>query len=571
MTSFLGTETPVDPISANLVLSAAKVCSNVFTIGPYVSRVNFYSQQIRALNLVYSLEKEGPLKAATSRKTDIKIGIVGAGIAGLTAASGLARRGYKPYLYEVEDGAVPIEYKKASVNRYIHPTVNYWPGQKLDPGADLPVLFWSADSCAEVTEKIWKQWENIRKSYKLEIKPQTVEKVLIEANRGTLDFKTATNESHEVIILATGFSSEITVEGTMPGTYWTGSDEWRKLYGHKSRSDKKVAISGNGDGALIEALNLFYDKFDYGRMTDKLARVLDRVVTKNKWDELAEFEHKCSETENTHGDDAYGSGMSDFLKDIIEVQDLLTIDNCELGAIDIILSGSILSGKNCFIHRLLWFFARSRLENKIPRRIFVHENCRLKLGKELNSDKDINENSISNNTLYIVGYDSDHPSSSEQEAREGDVKAVNHDYIIARHGANPKIESLINDIDIVGRLRGKQRDLEPFVTDKIWEIEDAHYFDIARDGVDFKLELLKEKLKTISKESILVGSGVSTHFEVQKSDSGAYKIIINKAPHSWTSDTCTNYPQCLFGLEVSINPRNAEPYKRSESGVASNA
>jgi hypothetical protein len=54
---------------------------NLFVIGAYDSRITFYSQQVRALELVHALQHQGRLRGG------MRIAVVGGGAAGTTAAA----------------------------------------------------------------------------------------------------------------------------------------------------------------------------------------------------------------------------------------------------------------------------------------------------------------------------------------------------------------------------------------------------------------------------------------------------------------------------------------------------
>jgi heterodisulfide reductase subunit A-like polyferredoxin len=75
-----------DALRTELIrLSTVRDHPNVFILGSNARYVTVYNQQVRALNLVAALAKSGYL----SRHS--RVGVVGGGIAGLTAAVAAAR------------------------------------------------------------------------------------------------------------------------------------------------------------------------------------------------------------------------------------------------------------------------------------------------------------------------------------------------------------------------------------------------------------------------------------------------------------------------------------------------
>ncbi|MBK9688435.1 MAG: FAD-dependent oxidoreductase, partial [Saprospiraceae bacterium] len=68
--------------------------NNLFILGSFEKRITVYSQQVRSINLVYSLYKVYNFNLNT------RIGIIGGGAAGITAAISAARLGATVHLYE---------------------------------------------------------------------------------------------------------------------------------------------------------------------------------------------------------------------------------------------------------------------------------------------------------------------------------------------------------------------------------------------------------------------------------------------------------------------------------------
>src|SRR4051794_5604988 len=63
-------------------------------LGAFETRVTVYSQQVRALNLIYALFAEARIATGDA------IAVIGGGVAGLTASAAAAQRGCRVTLFE---------------------------------------------------------------------------------------------------------------------------------------------------------------------------------------------------------------------------------------------------------------------------------------------------------------------------------------------------------------------------------------------------------------------------------------------------------------------------------------
>jgi NAD(P)-binding Rossmann-like domain len=99
------------------ILNAAQPSKdeNVYFVGPFARRVNFMSQQARALNLVWALAEDGVLKDYP------RVAIVGAGLTGLTAAAALIAKECPLSIFEMNDSEVA---RAASFEASFHPPNN---------------------------------------------------------------------------------------------------------------------------------------------------------------------------------------------------------------------------------------------------------------------------------------------------------------------------------------------------------------------------------------------------------------------------------------------------------------
>ncbi|MFY9935482.1 MAG: NAD(P)/FAD-dependent oxidoreductase, partial [Silvibacterium sp.] len=110
---------------------------NVYLLGSFARRVTLYSQQVRALNLIYALHKTKKFEKGS------KVVVVGAGAAGLMAAAAAAELEASVTLLEQLQG--PMELQRNSRIRWIDPFIYDWPiTESAGTRANLPVIDWKA-------------------------------------------------------------------------------------------------------------------------------------------------------------------------------------------------------------------------------------------------------------------------------------------------------------------------------------------------------------------------------------------------------------------------------------------
>lgn len=244
--------------------STLKVCgydidneirSPICAISRYANRINFETQQIRAINLAQALLGKGIISSESH------VAIIGGGIAGVTISAFLLRNNCKVTLFEKEE-----EYfskQKKSYLRFVHPSINFWPQEKLRYTTNLPVLNWHADSCDRVISQINSEWEEIAEGYRKAGKFKDVfshefEKIIDDKGSEikhspfyirTIEVKEKEpcnhlSEEFHFLVDCTGFSPEGTIHGINSPSYWESS--------HLPSQD--IVICGSGDGGLIDAI-----------------------------------------------------------------------------------------------------------------------------------------------------------------------------------------------------------------------------------------------------------------------------------------------------------------------------
>ncbi|MCK1574135.1 NAD(P)-binding protein [Bradyrhizobium sp. 174] len=255
--------TPAEIVKATQVISDVPVHVLVPRLGP----VSFYSQQKRAYNLVSALRLEDKLPPGTT------VGVVGAGLAGVTAAAAAHMLRCDVTLFESNEAR--FHQQHGNHTRYIHPNVVEWPRRRWDESeTDMPFLNWSAGDCAMVIEDIEDQW----KAFPIEFKKSHFVRVS-KFRRNSASITGSSPFYHrefKIVLITAGFGAENTF-GLSQRSYWS-DEHWHQLL---STDGKSFFVSGTGDGGLIDATRLALLKFDQGE-------VLKRVMTSSSLLDIAE-------------------------------------------------------------------------------------------------------------------------------------------------------------------------------------------------------------------------------------------------------------------------------------------
>lgn len=245
------------------VLTHMRVEDGLYVLGCLERRVTLHSQQIRALNLVYSLRERHIVKPGD------EILVVGGGVAGLTAAAGAARLGLVVTLLERADELLHLQRNNKS--RWIHPHIYDWPAREsLTPDATIPVLGWKAALARDVVRQMLSTYEALPHDERTRIRVHLGAKLTGLGSgplrRVTWHAKGANDARVSAVILAVGFGLEREIKGVNFVSYWDDDSLDRApLKGHI-----KTLISGTGDGGLIDALRARLRDFQHDTIIDDL-------------------------------------------------------------------------------------------------------------------------------------------------------------------------------------------------------------------------------------------------------------------------------------------------------------
>ncbi len=271
--------------------------AGTYVLGCFATRVTFFSQQVRALNLVDAICKSGLVLA------DQEVAVVGAGAAGLTAAAAFALRGVRVRLFEAmgnpheAQGRIPIQ--RASRQRALHPHLYDWPwgDDALSPHAGLPVLDWKAGTANEVIASLGESFDAIRtgcldasgtplircqqqRLSDLAVRQSNQRPVTVELPGGTEHFR--------AVVLAVGFGIE-KADGLAQHSYWV--DDPADSFEARGR----WLVSGFGDGALTDLLRLCIAPFDHQTVIEQFLEAVPPSVV----DVVREFAHDAPDTDRS--------------------------------------------------------------------------------------------------------------------------------------------------------------------------------------------------------------------------------------------------------------------------------
>ena len=263
----------------------------LYLIGVFARGVTVYSQQIRALNLIWALVQQGTLACKLQEDAPdpgkrASIAIIGGGFAGLTAAAALIKKGVHAEItiFEQRDALLPLQH--GSDTRWLHPRIYDWPADDSESAvADLPVLNWTAARASDVAAQILLEWRDLINPKKdqlivycnaqhLQLHERgagepglTIEWVGDKRNYdGSVDkFNASAGETKtfDHVIMAVGYGLE--KENTL--SYWRNDTLGQPSLAEPYRT---YLVSGQGDGAMTEVLRLRISQYRQDRILDEL-------------------------------------------------------------------------------------------------------------------------------------------------------------------------------------------------------------------------------------------------------------------------------------------------------------
>ena len=299
---------------AESVLARYRIAEKpLYIVGTFDSGVTVFSQQVRALNLVWALVESEQMPCLVPDKppaadSTLKIAIVGGGFTGLSVAAGLMKKNAdaKITIFEARDTLLPLQ--QGSDSRWLHPRIYDWPGEGSEASvAMLPVLNWSAARASDVVVQILTEWGKVVADWETSPgggtdaadrwKPKlfcNARHLQIHETRGNSkrlqiewvgerrDVKDATilkgeqraalgaSEDFDLVILTVGFG----LERDGATSYWRNEGLGQPSLDQPRRT---YVVSGQGDGAMIDLLRLRVSQYRQDRILEELFRNKDKL------------------------------------------------------------------------------------------------------------------------------------------------------------------------------------------------------------------------------------------------------------------------------------------------------
>lgn len=233
----------------------------VFLLGCTEPRVTVHDQQVRAANLIWALAQ------AKVARVGQRIGIIGGGFAGVTAAVAALKVGLRPVVFDHQDRACMLQ---EGSSRWIHPRLYDWPDEGWDEPHALPFTTWEAAPASDIVSRIRGELQD----HGLTITgPVDVQRIDASTSRVTVTFATRRRlgtaapsteiEFFPLVIISVGFGTERHLG------YW----EPDQL--DVDKGPERWAVAGMGDGALIDTARLRLSRSNY---YTTLQRVADYTI-----------------------------------------------------------------------------------------------------------------------------------------------------------------------------------------------------------------------------------------------------------------------------------------------------
>ena len=247
------------PRDAASVAAAMRVpsYSHVYAIVPGRGPVTFHSQQRRAFNLLWALAETREVAPHT------RVGIIGGGLAGMTAASAAAM--LRCDVSVMDAGSLPFHQQRGCTTRYIHPNILDWPTpHALTRTTTLPHMNWTADVCSNVIDQVEQQLSTIP-TIKL-IPGVTVTRIIQTDSETRVTLSPYDLILFDCVISCVDWARKI-CRWYGRVLYWKDDD----LHQFDFKKHPEVLITGTGDGGLIDMMRLLIDGFDHKNVWETVA------------------------------------------------------------------------------------------------------------------------------------------------------------------------------------------------------------------------------------------------------------------------------------------------------------
>jgi len=248
-----------------------------YVLGCYDSRITFYSQQVRALELAHALHHQHHVAAHA------RIAVIGGGAGGATIAAALALQSDATvFLYERSDVLMPLQ--RDSQRRRLDPHIYEWPRPDAQHElAELPLLDWKSGSAVDVRDAVLHEFNEVRAAVGDRLVVHllhVVTSVVSKTNGFSIHFERegagGTREQAQtdvdIVIFAFGFGVEPqrVLPNTVTESYWRDAGVPGPEIAGNPRP--RFFVSGNGDGGLIDFVAAASAAFDHSTMIRAIAQ-----------------------------------------------------------------------------------------------------------------------------------------------------------------------------------------------------------------------------------------------------------------------------------------------------------
>ena len=256
-------------------------------IGPFSKQISFASQQRRALNLVSAMHR------AEIVRTGKRVAVVGAGLAGVTAAAALI--GYGCEVEVIDREATWLSQFEHSTHRHVHPSINHWPREPLSLTTTLPFFDWAETTAATVAFELHSEATAILSARF--VANTVVERIHSAGEHLVLGtHPPLPNPNFDAIVLAAAGFGQVGNEGM---SYWEPDGLEAEIVVGKIN---RVVISGCEDGGLTDALRSVHSKFEGGRLAVGIAEMLNDAAVVRLIDEGERFVRETNDPRSLGGD-----------------------------------------------------------------------------------------------------------------------------------------------------------------------------------------------------------------------------------------------------------------------------
>ena len=261
------------------IIDGARIAGKpgAYVLGCFDSRITFYSQQVRALELAHALHNQHHVAAHA------RIAVIGGGAGGVTVAAALALQSDATiFLYEQSDVLIPLQ--RESQRRRLDPHIYDWPRRDSQHEfAELPLLDWKSGSAVQVREAVLREFNELRSA--AGDRPAVnlshlVTSVAPKANGFDIHFeregvggeRQSAQTEVDIVIFAFGFGIEPKrgIPNTITESYWLDAGVPSQEIDGNPRP--RFFVSGNGDGGLIDLVAAASATFDHSAMIRAIAQ-----------------------------------------------------------------------------------------------------------------------------------------------------------------------------------------------------------------------------------------------------------------------------------------------------------